>query len=153
MPTTTTTINDPAEFLKMSPEQLDELFRNSPVGDIPTGEGEGTAIIMPGSSVSDEIARFVHLFSWKGKVFDSAKGELRNKILPLGHKAIVAKVYKDKSWLDQRECIVLDYSKTSLVAKWIRDEIREVSPGVYLGVVYWGKKKLIHFALRFPARG
>ncbi len=46
---------------------------------------------------------------------------------------------------------MLDYSKTSLVAQWIRDEIREVAPGIYLGLVYWGKKKLIHFALEFPA--
>ena len=83
-------------------------------------------------------------------VMNGAQTELRNKILPLGHKAIVAKVYKDKSWLDQKECIVLDYSKTSLVAHWVRDEIREVAPGLYLGVVYWGKKKLIHFALKFP---
>jgi hypothetical protein len=86
-------------------------------------------------------------------VFDRAKGELKNKILPMGHKAIVAKVYKDKSWLDQKECIVLDYSKTSLIAHWIRDEIREVAPDIYLGIVYWGKKKLIHFALKFPAKG
>jgi hypothetical protein len=153
MPDNTTTVKDPAQFLEMSDQQLDELFRNSPVGKIPDGEGEGTAIIKPGSSVSDDIARFVHLFTWKGKVFDAGKCELRNKILPLGHKAIVAKVYKDKSWLDQKECIVLDYSKTSLIAQRIRDEIREVSPGIYLGVVYWGKKKLIHFALKFPAAG
>jgi hypothetical protein len=150
MPDNTTTITDPAQFLEMSNEKLDELFRNSSAGNIPTGEGAGTAIIAPGSAVSDDIARFVHLFTWKGKVFDPAKGELRNKILPLGHKAIVAKVYKDKSWLDQKECIVLDYSKTSLIAHWIRDEIREVAPGIYLGIVYWGKKKLIHFALKFP---
>ena len=107
----------------------------------------------PGTTVSDEIAWFVNVFTWKGKVFDPEKGELRNKILPMGHKAIVAKVYKDKSWFDQKECIVLDYSKTSLLAHWIRDEIREVSPGIYLGLVYWGKKKLIHFALQFPASG
>jgi hypothetical protein len=144
-------VKDPKEFLKMSGDQLDELFRSSPAGKIPRGEGEGTAIIAPGATVSREIARFVHLFTWKGKVFDPVKGELRNKILPLGHKAIVAKVYHDKSWFDQQECIVLDYSKTSLLAKWIRDEIREVAPGIYLGIVYWGKKKLIHFALRFPA--
>ena len=106
-----------------------------------------------GTSVSDEIAWFVNVFTWKGKVFDPEKGELRNKILPMGHKAIVAKVYKDKSWFDQKECIVLDYSKTSLVAHWIRDEIREVSPCIYLGLVYWSKKKLIHFALQFPASG
>jgi len=151
MPDNKTTITDPAQFLHMSGEQLDELFRNSPAGEIPDGEGDGTAIIDPGSAISDTIARFVHLFNWKGKVFDRAKGQLVNRILPLGHHAIVANVYKDKSWLDQKECIVLDYSKTSLVAKWIRDEIREVVPGIYLGLVYWGKKKLIHFALKFPA--
>jgi hypothetical protein len=145
----TVTVRDPAKFLKMSADELDEIFRASPAGNLPNGEGKGTAIIAPASKISDEIAKLVHLFTWKGKVFDAAKGELRNRILPLGHKAIVAKVYKDKSWLDKNECIVLDYSKTSLIAKWIRDEIREVSPGVYLGVVYWGKKRLIHFALKF----
>ena len=149
----TTSITDPAQFLHMSDDQLDDLFRKSPAGEIPEGEGEGTAIIKPGSDVSDDIARFVHLFTWKGKVFDPASGTLKNKILPLGHKAIIAKVYKDKSWFDEKPCIVLDYSKTSLVAKWIRDEIREVAPGIYLGIVYWGKKKLIHFALKFPAGG
>lgn len=153
MPTKTATIKDPKEFLKMPGEKLDQIFRESSTGEIPRGEGKGTAIVASGSNVSDDIARFVNLFTWKGKVFDPVKGELRNKILPLGHKAIVAKVYKDKSWFDQKECIVLDYSKTSLVAKWIRDEIREVAPGIYLGLVYWGKKKLIHFALQFPASG
>lgn len=151
MPATPNRVKDAKEFLKMSGEQLDEIFRNSAAGDIPVGEGKGTALIAAGTNVTDDIARFVHLFTWKGKVFDPEKGELRNKILPLGHKAIVAKVYKDKSWFDGKECIVLDYSKTSLVAKWIRDEIREVAPGIYLGIVYWSKKKLIHFALQFPS--
>ena len=89
-------------------------------------------------------------FGWQGKVFDPVRGELRNKILPLGHKLIVAKVYKDKSWFDGKECIVLDYSKTSFIAKKVRDEIREIEPGFYLGIVYWGKKRTIGFALEFP---
>jgi hypothetical protein len=146
---TTTAIRNTKDFLKMSAEQLDEIFRQSPAGKIPEGEGEGVAIVAPGSTVSDNIAKFVNVFTWKGKVFDPKAGQLRNKILPLGHKAIIAKVYKDKSWFDGKEAIILDYSKTSLLAKWIRDEIREVSPGIYLGIVYWGKKKLIHFALKF----
>src|SRR4030088_948919 len=127
------TINNPDEFLKMSSDQLDEIFRQSPAGEIPKGEGRGVAIIAPGTDISDDIAKFVNVFTWKGKVFDPVKGELRNKILPLGHKAIAAKVYKDKSWFDQKECVVLDYSKTSILAHYIRDEIREVSPGIYLG--------------------
>jgi hypothetical protein len=145
------TINDPKEFLAMSGEQLDEIFRNSPAGEIPRGDTEGTAIVAPGTKISDNIARFVNRFGWQGKVFYPEEGVLRNKLLPRGHKAIVAKVYKDMSWFDQKECIVLDYAKTSFLAKKIRDEIREVAPGIYLGIVYWGKKKLIHFALKFPA--
>ncbi len=74
---------------------------------------------------------------------------LRNRILPLGLNAIIAKVYKAPSWLDQKECIVLDYSETSLLARWIRDEIRQIAPGTYLGKVYWDKKRLIDFALHF----
>src|SRR5207302_6586842 len=84
---------------------------------------------------------------------DPAKGTLRNKILPFGLNAIIAKVYKGPSWMDGKECIVLDYSETSLVAHWVRDEIREVAPHVDLGKVYWGKKRLIDFALEFPASG
>ena len=53
-------------------------------------------------------------------------------------------------WI-KKECIVLDYSETSLLAHWIRDEIREVAPRTYLGKVYLGKKRLIDFALEFPA--
>jgi hypothetical protein len=44
---------------------------------------------------------------------------------------------------------VLDYSQTSIVAQWIRDEIRMIGPGIYLGEVYWNKARLIHFALQF----
>ncbi len=153
------TITDPEEFLKLSEEQLDDLFRKAPAGAIPIGQGEGTAIIAPGTVVSDTVARFIHIFTWKGKFFehdpvDPQRAVLKNRILLLGTKAIVAQVYRGESWLDGKECIVLDYSQTSIVAQWIRDEIREVSPGLYLGLVYWGKEKpsahrLIHFALKF----
>ena len=39
--------NDIPQLIKMSQAQLDELFTNSPVGNIPNGEGEGTAIVAP----------------------------------------------------------------------------------------------------------
>jgi hypothetical protein len=140
---------DIPQLIKMSQAQLDELFTNSPVGDIPNGEGEGTAIVAPGTTYSKEIADSINHFAWQGKVFDAQKGVLRNKILLLGLNAIIAKVYKGTSWLDGKECIVLDYSETSLVAQRIRDEIRQIGPGLYLGKVYWDKKRLIDFVLKF----
>jgi hypothetical protein len=145
------TITDPKQFLTMSGEQLDDLFRNSPAGEIPTGKTDGLAIVASGTRISDEIAHFVNIFTWKGKIFHPEKGQLINRIGIIEHPLIVANVYKGKSWFDDKECIVIDYSKTSILAHSIRDEIREVAPGIYLGLVYLGKKKLIHFSLKFPA--
>ena len=140
---------DVRQLLTMSQPQLDELFSAKAAGAIPDGEATGTAIVAPGTSFSPDIAKFISLFAWQGKIFDAKKGVLRNKILPFGLSAIIAKVYKANSWLDGKECIVLDYSDTSLVAHWIRDEIREISPSVYLGKVSWGRQRLIDFALEF----
>ena len=137
------------QLLKMSQNELDALFRASPAGPIPDGEAQGTAIIAPGTELTGIAAKLIHLFTWQGKVFDAKHGTLRNKILPLGHQAIVAQVYLDKSWFDGKECIALDYSKTSLLAQWVRDEIRQVGPRTYLGIVYWRKTKTIDFALEF----
>ncbi len=140
---------DVDQLLTMSQAQLDALFTNSPTGEIPNGEADGTAIVAPGTKYSKEIAAFINHFAWQGKVFDAQNGVLKNRILPFGLNAIIAKVYKAPSWLDAKECIVLDYSETSLVAHWIRDEIRQIGPGLYLGKVYWDKKRLIDFALKF----
>lgn len=142
---------DAEQLLKMTQQQLDDLFKAHPAGPIPNGPAKGTAIIAPGTVYSPEIAQFVNFFVWEGKTFDAEHGVLTNRLLHFGVRAIVAEVYKDKSWLDGQECIVLDYSKTSLVAQWIRDEIRQIQPGLYLGKVYWSRTRLIDFCLEFPA--
>ena len=140
-----------SQLLSMSQKELDDLFSGSPAGDIPNGEAQGTAIIAPGTPFSQETAALISTFGWQGKTFDAAHGTLRNRILAFGLNAIVAEVYKGQSWFDGKECIVLDYSKTSLVAKHIRDEIRQIGPGMYLGVVYWDKNRTINFALQFSS--
>lgn len=138
-----------SHWLTMSKEDLDALFSAHEAGPIPSGQAKGTAIIAPGTSFSSDIAEVINHFAWQGKVFDAEHGFLRNLILPFGLKAIVAKVYKGPSWLDQKECIILDYSETSIVASRVRDEIRMIEPSIYLGKVYWGQKRLIDFALEF----
>jgi hypothetical protein len=140
---------DVSQLLAMSQAELDDLFRNSPAGDIPDGPAKGTAIIAPGTTYTENIAEIINHFSWQGKVFNAQKGLLKNRILVFGLEAIIARVYKAPSWLDGKECIVLDYSDTSLVAHRIRDEIRLIGPGLYLGKVYLGKERLIDFCLQF----
>ncbi|MEX8518868.1 MAG: hypothetical protein AB3X44_10170 [Leptothrix sp. (in: b-proteobacteria)] len=140
---------DVPTLLAMSQRQLDDLFEASPAGDIPNGPAQGTAIIAPGTKYTETIAQMVNHFGWQGKVFDAEKGLLKNRVLAFGFEAIVAKVYKGPSWLDGKECIVLDYADTSLLAHWIRDEIRLIGPNFYLGKVYWAKDRLIDFCLQF----
>ena len=140
---------DVPTLLKLSNSQLDDLFSKAESGPIPDGQAKGTAIVAPGTTFTPEVAAAVSVFVWQGKTFDGPHGVLRNRITVLGVNAIVAEVYKGPSLLDGKECIVLDYSKTSLVAKWIRDEIRLVAPNLYLGRVYWSNKPVLHFALQF----
>ena len=116
------------QLLAMSQKELDDLFTNSLPGDIPSGEAQGTAIIAPGTTYSQEIANLINHFGWQGKNFDAASTSLKNRITAFGLNAIIAKIYKGPSWLDGKECIVLDYSHTSLVASHIRDEIRQIGP-------------------------
>jgi len=139
-----------AQLLDMSPEELDDMFRGSPAGPIPVGKGAGTALFSPGTRLSKAAAKVVKAVAWKGKMFDPDGGELQNLIGPAGALAIRAKVFSSESWFDGRESIILDYRNASRVARWIRDEIRMVDPGTYLGIVYWGHTKILRFALQFP---
>lgn len=144
---------DVDQLLKMSQAELDDLFKGAESGPLPDGQAKGTAIIAPGTVFTKEVAEMVSHFAWQGKTFNSERGVLTNRISTFGINAIVATVYKDKSWLDGKECIVLDYSKTSLLAHWIRDEIRQIGPNLYLGKVYWREKRLLDFALEFDHDG
>ncbi len=71
---------------------------------------------------------------WHGKVFDPCDGTLINQWA--GVKAIKARVGYGPSLLDGRPSIIMDYSDTSRVWADVRDEVREVAPGVYLGRMY-----------------
>jgi hypothetical protein len=136
----------------MRGSQLDELFANAPAGEIPVGKGSGQALMATGTFAARPLVAITRLLAWQGKQFDAPSHTLRNLISPFGFKAITADVYVDASLLDGHPCIVLDYSKTSKVAGWVRDEIREVAPGLYIGLVYAGTRKLpIRFSLAFDS--
>ena len=139
-----------SDLVAASREELDNLFRSSPAGRIPSGQARGTAMVAPGSWIDRPLSQLIRALIWKGKVFNPATGDLKNLIGPFGMHLIRAVVYEEGSWFSPGPAIILDYSKTSLVARMIRDEIREIEPGVYLGQVYWGKTRIALFMLEFP---
>ena len=127
------------------------MFAASPAGPIPVGEATGTAIVAPGrwpcSLWARLIAWFARWFLWQGKIFSPHERCLRNRVSAFSLTAIKADVYEGKSWFDDQDCIVIDYSKTSLLAKHVRDEMREVRPGVLVGNVWFRRLRVCDFVL------
>ena len=146
---TTKTIKTVDDLVNLSQAELDSLYKNSRTGNIPDGDSQGTAIVLPGSVLAKVLIPLIKLLAWQGKFFYRDRESLLNKITFFGIKAIKAEVYRGESWLCGGESIILDYSKTSFVAQKIRDEIREVAPGIYLGNAYWGRARILNFILQF----
>ena len=140
---------DVPQLASMSPDELDALFSESAPGEIPVGRTQGAVLVAPGTEIAWPAKRLIQWLVWRGKVFNPQKQDLLNVVGPLDLKSFRAKVYKEPSWFDGKETIVLDYSDTSLVAQWVRDEIREVAPHLYLGLVFWERDKILHFSLQF----
>jgi len=146
------TATDPASLVGDTTEELGKLFRSGAAGAIPDGRGKGTVLLGSGGIVARLAAVLGYALAWRGKVFTAREARLKNLVTPLAIRAIEAAVYKQESWYDGEPCIVLDYSKTSFVAHKIRDEIREIAPGVFLGLVFWGRRHVLDFALDFRQR-
>ncbi len=146
------TVDSPA-LTSMGRQELDELFRSSPAGTIPVGRSRGTALLAPGSVFDGIVRGFIRALIWKGKIFRPESRDLENRLGPIGTPGIRARVYQDESWFSSGQAIILDYSKTSFVARMIRDEIRQVGPGLYLGQIYLWKKRVGLFMLEFSGVG
>jgi hypothetical protein len=141
------------DLCRMSQSELDDTFRHGPMGELPDGDASGTVIVAPGTEIQGPMQRFARWLAWQGKVFYRPRGYLLNKVGPFGFHLVKAQVYTAPSWFDSQPAIILDYSKTSLLAHRVRDEIREVSPGLYLGIVFYASLKTINFALQFENHG
>ncbi len=142
---------DPPTLIPASKSELGKIFGSGRVGAIPNGRSRGTMLIGTGGLGARLAAYLCYALAWRGKVVNARTARLKNILTPLAILAIEAEVYKQDSWYDGEPCIVLDYSKTSVVAHWVRDEIREIAPGVFLGLVFLGRRHVLDFALDFTA--
>jgi hypothetical protein len=114
--------------------ELDALYRAASPGRPPAGAYRGRAIYsrdQPFAKLKSSAAKVI----WIGKDFDPEAGMLINR-WRLG-RAVRAKVYPGESFLDGGPTLVMDYRQTSpLIWRNVRDELREVGPGLYLGMMF-----------------
>jgi hypothetical protein len=125
---------------------LEALYSNGSVTTPPPGFAPGKAIPDPGTRKAVRKSRTIGIL-WKGKVFSD--GQMINRLAG-GREAVTASVYVGESWLDGKPSLILDYAGHKRFGD-VRDEMREVSPGVYVGLTYVRKcpepKLAMFFAL------
>ena len=120
------------DLVPLSAPQLEALYRQSPTGAIPSGKVRGRALYPDARfpKLRSDAARL----AWQGKVFRPESGTAINRFF--GLRAIQGNVTYGPSWLDGQPAIILDYEGTSRLYGPYRDEIRQVAPGLYLGLMY-----------------
>ena len=136
------------QLAHMSWDELEQLYRQAEPGRIKEGYARGQAIYCPDERFAGTRSKITHLL-WHGKHFNACESMLINQWC--GVKAIKAQVSYGPSWLDGKPSIIMDYRETSHVWRDVRDEIREVAPGVFLGIMFQerctGPKLKMYFAL------
>ena len=128
-PTEIRTLDD---LVTLSAPQLDQLYRQSPVAPVPPGKVNGRALY-PDARFPRARSNAARL-AWQGKVFQPESSTAVNRFF--GVRAIKGNVYSGSSWLDGGPSMILDYEGTSKIYGNYRDEIRQVAPGLYLGLMY-----------------
>ncbi len=135
-------------LLQMGSHELNQLFADNSPGEVPVGRTDGVTLLFPGTPKNTLLSRLIYLFVWRGKNFYTDGTMLSNRITALELSVIRAKVSLGRSWVDNKDCIVLDYSRTSFLARGVRDEIRLVAPDLYLGVIWLWRRRIGWFTLR-----
>lgn len=134
------------------PESLEEL-QGSARGFVPLVMGVDRT---PLAGLVQRVAS-AEAFPWQGKSFESAgvsQSEGANQIRPLGRVAPFTATI-EPSAIDGAPCVYLDYERPEnpWPIRKIRDEIREISPGLFLGpaMLELGGRRivLLYFALAF----
>ncbi len=121
------------QLLRMSPAELEAVYRQGVAAAIPEGRVRGTALLAPGTWRTRLLARGTRLV-WQGKIIEPGQATAVNRFF--GLRIIRGQLYQGPSWLDGSPSLVLDYSQTSHIYAGNRDEIRQVAPGLFLGLMY-----------------
>ncbi len=122
------------QLVRMSRGELEDLYRQSPVAAVPSGFVPGRAIFDPGSKSTVRKAATTRVV-WQGKVFVDGGTTMVNRVFGV-FRAVRADVFVGESWFDGNPSLVFDYQGRSKLFGDVRDEVRQVGPGLYLGLTY-----------------
>ncbi len=113
-------------------EELQGIFAAACGVSTPPGLGKGRVLVMANTKHPRMRVRMSNAV-WKGKYFHE-DGTFVNQWA--GFRAIHSCTAVGPSWFDGWPCVVLEYPPGTPVFGNARDEIRQVGPGLWLGMFY-----------------
>lgn len=121
------------DLCRLTPAELEQLYRQSPAAPMLVGKVKGRGLVRPGTSLAVPLSK-VSRVAWQGKIFRAEDSTAINRFF--GLPIIWGNLYYGPSWLDGGSALILDYDGTSRIYGRNRDELREVAPGLILGLMY-----------------
>jgi hypothetical protein len=120
-------------LLRMTPAEIEAVYRRGSAVAIAPGRVRGTALLATGTRRARMLSRGARLV-WQGKVIEPDQATAVNRFF--GVRMIRGELAQGPSWLDGAPALILDYGRTSRIYAHNRDEIRQVAPGLFLGLMY-----------------
>lgn len=124
-------------------EELGSLYRKAKLPGLVEGDCKGRVLAsnpearLPG--LWRAVRRFSEtpLFPWRGKSFEPGHRGI-NRVTPLEFRLFTFQTRVEKSLFGNFQALVLDYDQPENLGllSWVRDEVREVAPGLLLGQMY-----------------
>lgn len=119
---------------KMSFAELECLYRGLPASEMPKGYYRGT-VLWDKSGLGRTVSTCLTRIVWRGKWICPESATMLNSVA--GKPAIPAKIYMGTSFIDGGDSLIFDYScTTAKFARTARDEIRQISPCLFLGAMH-----------------
>lgn len=125
-------------------DELEQIYLQAESGNAPQGSFRGKTVFRECDFLSGPRQLMTNI-AWRGKHF--CGDGLVNQFC--GFRLIEAKVYPGESWIDGKPAHILDYRGTSKIWHDVRDETREVSPGVYVGAMFLDRCRGAKYKLLF----
>ena len=117
---------------------------------IPNGAAKGTAIIAPGTKYSTDDRRDHQPLRLAGQGVRCREGRAEEQASSRSaSRRSSPRSTRARAGSTTRNASSSTTPRRRCVAHWVRDEIRLIGPGFYLGKVYWAKERLIDFCLQF----
>jgi hypothetical protein len=148
------------DLLALDAPELDALYRGAAVPDLAviSGDLKGRMLALPAlrPPVATAIRAFASSsrFPWRGKSFTplgAGRGEGINRVIRDRWKLYRFETFVGPSRGGNFDAVQLDYdlSTNPFFIRPIKDEIRELSPGLYLGQAYLQRPRKAHLVLYF----